>query len=326
MLFTSIPNTVLKPSVVCLGTGGFGTSTSEADSFAMLDAFADAGGNFADSAHIYAAWLEDGAGKSERTIGKWFQSRKPENFIVGTKGGHPHLETMRISRLSPEEIESDLTESLERLQRDQIEFYWLHRDDPQIPVGEIMDALNVQIREGKVLALGASNWSTPRIEEANAYAAKNGLTGFCASQICWSLAEVNASLRGANSMVEMDEAILAWHRENGFPIAAYSSQANGFFAHPLAEENGEMTEKQKALAPAYLHSKNNGRYQRAQELGARLGRSTHEVALAYVWSQSFPAVAIIGPRNLKQLRESLAVADLKLNSEEISFLESGAPI
>ena len=326
MIFTSFPLAILQPSVVCLGTGGFGTSTSQDDSFAMLDSFAEAGGNFADSAHIYAAWLEDGAGKSERTLGNWLRSRQPENFIVGTKGGHPHLESMEISRLSPDEIASDLTESLERLQRDQIELYWLHRDNPKIPVGEIIDALNVHFRTGQILSLGASNWSTPRIAAANSYAAKNGLTGFCASQICWSLAEVNAQMRGANGMVEMDETILAWHRENSFPIAAYSSQANGFFAHPLATENGSVTPKQKALAPAYWHSKNILRYQRAQELGARLNRSTHEVALAYVWSQTFPGVAIIGPRNLQQLRESLAVADLKLSSEEISLLETGAPI
>ena len=75
MIFTSFSLAILQPSVVCLGAGGFGTSTSEDDSFAMLDAFAEAGGNFADSAHIYAAWLEDGAGKSERTLGNWLRSR-----------------------------------------------------------------------------------------------------------------------------------------------------------------------------------------------------------------------------------------------------------
>lgn len=324
MIYTQFPSTALKHSVICLGTGSFGTEISEDKSLAMLDAFAEAGGNFIDSAHIYAAWLPNGTGQSERTVGKWLRSRRPNDFIVGTKGGHPHLDSMEISRLSPEEIANDLNDSLERLQRDQIEMYWLHRDDPQIPVDEIMGALNTHIQSGKILALGASNWNTDRIEAANAVASKEGWTGFSASQIRWSLAEVNPAMQGNAGMVQMDESILTWHRAKGFPAASYSSQANGFFAHPLPNPNGTMTEKQKSLAPTYLSPKNRERYQRAEGLGRKLGRSAHEIALAYMWSQSFPSIAIIGPGRLEQLRESLLVADLKLSPDEVSLLEADA--
>lgn len=321
MLYTAFPGTDLKPSVLSLGTGSFGSEISAHDSLAMLDAYAEAGGNFADSAHIYAAWVEGGAGASERTLGAWLNSRKPDNFIVSTKGGHPHLDTMETSRLSPEDIATDVRESQERLGVETIDLYWLHRDDESIPVGEIMDTLNQHARAGALRYLGASNWTPQRIEAANAYAAAQGQLGFCANQIGWSLAEVNPQKRGQLGMQYMDEETLAWHRKGGLPAVAYSSQANGFFAHPLAENEDELSEKQKSLAPSYFSEKNRARHERAEELGRRLGRTGHEIALAYMWSQQFPAVAIVGSRRVEQLQSSLQCCDLRLSSEDVAFLE-----
>jgi aryl-alcohol dehydrogenase-like predicted oxidoreductase len=321
MLFTFIPQTLLKPSVLCLGTAGFGSDTSVDESFAILDAFAEAGGNIADTAHIYAAWLPHGWGQSERTLGQWLRSRRPQNFLVSTKGGHPPLENMEVSRLSPEDIAHDLQESLERLQLDSIDLYWMHRDDPSVPVLEIIEALDEQMQMGRIRAIGASNWSVARIEEANDEAAKHGLTGFCASQIGWSLAQVNPAVRGAANTVQMDDETLRWHRQSGFPQIAYSSQGNGFFATPLPQENGEMTAKQKKLAPSYLNDENCARHRRAEALAATLGHTTNEVALAYVWSQSFPGLAIIGPRNLSQFADSIGAIDLRLTAEQIAFVE-----
>jgi aryl-alcohol dehydrogenase-like predicted oxidoreductase len=228
---------------------------------------------------------------------------------------------MAVSRLSPEAIAHDLQESLERLQLDSIDLYWMHRDDPAVPVLEIIEALNAQLQTGRIRAIGASNWSVARIEEANKVAAKRGLTGFCASQIGWSLAQVNPAVRGAANTVQMDDETLHWHRQSGFAQIAYSSQANGFFATPLPQEHGEMTAKQKKLAPSYLSDQNRARHNRAGELAATLGRTTNEVALAYIWSQSFPGVAIIGPRNMQQFADSVGAADLRLLPEQIAFLE-----
>jgi aryl-alcohol dehydrogenase-like predicted oxidoreductase len=321
MLFTSIPETTLQASVLCLGTAGFGSDSSVDESFAMLDAFAEAGGNIADSAHIYAAWLPDGWGQSERTLGQWLRSRRPEGFLVSTKGGHPPLEAMEVSRLAPEDIAHDLQESLDRLQLDFIDLYWMHRDDPAVSALEIIEALNQQMQTGRVRAIGASNWSVARIEEANHVAAQHNLTGFCASQIGWSLAQVNPAVRGAANTIQMDDETLHWHRQSGFLQIAYSSQANGFFATPLPAEDSEMTPKQKKLAPSYLNDENRARHQRAAELAATLGCTTNEVALAYVWSQSFPGVAIIGPRNLQQFSDSIGAVDLRLSPEQVAFLE-----
>jgi aryl-alcohol dehydrogenase-like predicted oxidoreductase len=319
--FTSIPDVREEVSVLCLGVAEHGSNISRDESFAMLDAFAEAGGNFADSAHIYAAWLEGGVGQSERTLGQWLAARRPSGFLVGTKGGHPVLETMHISRLSPEDIARDLDESLERLQQDSVALYYLHRDDEAVPVSEIMDALNEHVSAGRVGALGASNWSAQRIEEANAYAAQHNKRGFCASQIGWSLAEVSPQARGAALTVQMDDATLAWHRRSGFPQIAYSSQANGLFAHPEFPFDAPSTPKQKALAHSYGTSRNAVRRQKSEALARELGRTPNEIALAYVWSQSFPGVAVIGPRRVEQIHDSLRAADLRLSPEQVALLE-----
>lgn len=255
-------------------------------------------------------------------MGAWVRSRKPEGFLVGTKGGHPHLEMMEMSRLSPECIACDLAESLERLGLDRVDLYWLHRDDPRVPVDEIMDALNVHVRSGRIRAIGASNWSVERITAANEAAAERGQVGFCASQIGWSLAELKDEARGGGGTLHMDDATHAWHRASGFPQISFSAQAGGYFAYPLPAAGIEATDKQKALAAAYGTPKNQTRYARAQEIGERLGRSANEVALAYLWSQEFPAVAIIGSRTAEQLADSLTAGTLRLGAEDVGFLES----
>ncbi len=287
----------------------------------MLDAFAQAGGNFADTAHIYASWLAGGEGQSERALGRWIRSRRPASFSVATKGAHPELSSMEASRLAPQDIALDLSQSLERLQLDSVELYWLHRDDENVPVDEIVQALNEQIQSGRIGAIGASNWSLKRILEANVYAEQHGLIGFCASQIACSLAQVTPQVRGAGNTLQMDDATLKWHRESQFPLAAYSSQANGFFAHALPKEGIEPMPKQKSLAHSYGSERNAQRHDRATQLASELKREPNEIALAWVWSQNFPSVAIIGPRSVEQLSSSLRAADLRLSPKQVVFLE-----
>jgi aryl-alcohol dehydrogenase-like predicted oxidoreductase len=321
MLTISLPGLGFQPSVMCLGVAGFGSSTPRDEAFAMLDRYVEAGGNFADTAHVYASWLPDGEGQSERALGEWLQSRQPQNFSIATKGGHPPLSNMEQTRMKPADLAQDIAESFERLQQDHVDLYWLHRDAPEVPVGEIIDALNQQNTKGRLGAFGASNWSTQRIEAANAYAREHGLQGFVASQIGWSLAEVNPAARGGAKTVQMDESTLVWHRATGFPQIAYSSQANGFFSYSLEGLRNPKSDKEHALHRMYFNDQNAARYERAVQFGEKLGRDAAEIALAYIWSQSFPSVAIIGPRTPQQLEDSLRAADLQLTAEDVAFLE-----
>jgi len=323
--YFSLPNTPLNPSVIGLGTGNYGSSLSLKDSFCLLDEFASAGGNLLDSAHIYAAWLPGGTGQSEKTIGKWLRkSGLRDKMIVSTKGGHFELATPEISRVRPECIDRDIQESQDRLQLDSIDLYFLHRDDPDVPVPELLDVLQPHLRAGRLKAIGVSNWAPERIELANREAKARGQIGFCCSSCGWSLAESDVSLQGYTGMYVIRDEALRWHRESQFPLIAYSAQAQGFFSQSWTwPDMPDPTAKQQTLMKNYYSERNVARWQRAQVLAKKLDCSVNVVALAYATSQNFPSSALIGPNSLAQLRESIAAADLILSLEQVEFVESG---
>jgi aryl-alcohol dehydrogenase-like predicted oxidoreductase len=235
---------------------------------------------------------------------------------------------MHISRLSPAEIAHDLAESLERLQADSIDLYWLHRDDPAVPVGEIMDALHAHLAAGRVRAIGASNWTPARLDAAAAYARARGLASFCASQIGWSLAQANPEMIGQNGMLYMDTGTLEYHRRSGLPVMAYSSQGQGFFsgkyARSLLTARGQATATE-AMAHLYFSEANFARLERAQALAAQAGVTANQIALAYLLSQPFPVYPIVGCRTVEQVRASCAASGLQLDEGEVAWLEGNNP-
>lgn len=323
MILLSLPQADFEISNICLGTGGFGSDLPRDLAFQILDAFAEQGGNFVDSAHVYAAWLPDGAGASERTIGAWIKSRGMQGRLrVGTKGGHPDLETMHLSRLSPAEIARDLHESLDRLALDCIDLYWLHRDDPAVPVGEIMGTLNEHLAAGLIRAIGSSNWSPRRQAEANAYAAAHGLAGFCASQIGWSYARANEAVIGQSGILFMDDPTMRYHLQSAMPVVAFSAQAMGFFSGKYDREGQPVDlPATNPLVQHYFNPENFDRIRRARILAGERSCSPNQIALAYLLSQPFPACAIVGPRSVEQILASCAAADLRLAPAELAFLE-----
>ena len=288
--------------------------------FALLDAYAEAGGNFLDTARVYAAWLPGQGGVSERTIGAWLRARGVrDRMIVATKGAHPELATINVDRMSPEEIGADLAESLEALGVETVDLYWLHRDAPSVPVGEIVDALNAHVAAGRIRALGASNWRPERIEAANAYAHERGLIGFSASQIAYSLAVQGDD--DAQRTLAMNAPTHAWHARTGLPVVAYTSQAQGFFGGKYGRGKGDPKSTAMRL---FYNEENLGRLERAQAIAARHGWSANDVALAYLLSQPFSVFPITGCRTVEQVRASAAVSAFTLTPAEIAFLEGAS--
>lgn len=312
----TLPGLAKNPSVLCLGAAEYGSRFSQDDSFALMDDFAERGGTFADTAHVYADWLPNGVGASERTLGRWLQTRGlAGQWTVGTKGAHPRLETMGVSRLAPADIAQDFSESSERLGLETIDLYWLHRDDPSVPVGEIISALNELLAKGSICALGASNWSTARLSEANAYADAHGLTGFCASQIAWSLAPRNTPYDAAQNTWAMDTEALAWYGKNDMRVIPYASQAGGFFAHPY-DENGPRYREYHSLL-------NHGRWQRVQQMARRLGESPNAIALAYLLNHPQGGIAIVGPHTSAQMADTCRAAEIALSPADLQTLDAG---
>jgi aryl-alcohol dehydrogenase-like predicted oxidoreductase len=324
MRLLTIPNTDLTISVLSLGAGPFGTRTPRDQAYEMLDLYLEYGGNFLDTAHIYAAWAPNGWGVSERTLGEWIRSREARGkVVIGTKGGHPHLHSMLTPRLSPAEIEQDLDESLERLGVDVIDFYWLHRDDPQRPVGDMLDTLEMAVARGKIRYYGCSNWSAQRMREAQEAATAKGITGFVASQPGWSLAVRNIGPNDDPTSRFMDDETYEFHLETGLSVAAYSSQANGFFSGPYGRDILPPTPGvNPGVARNYYSEANFARLDRARELAATHGCKPNDIALAYLTSQPFPTCAILGCGTIEHLRESLTAADLLLSPAERDWLVS----
>jgi aryl-alcohol dehydrogenase-like predicted oxidoreductase len=331
MKYLSLSEAHLTPSVICLGCGQYGTGIPAEQAWALLDAFAEQGGSFLDTARVYGAWAAAGAGASERVLGAWLKARGMRSrMIIGTKGGHPELATMHLSRLTPAEIAADLSASLDDLQTDAIDLYWLHRDDPAVPVGEILGVLNDHLAAGRIRAIGASNWTAPRLAEAASYARVHKLIGFQASQIGWSLATANPVAAGFAGMLYMDEPTLAYHQRTGLPVVAYSSQAGGFFsgkyARPDTAKPGGSRETHQVPKPVprlYADQENFARLERARELAARRGCTPNQIALGYLLSQPFPVFPIAGCRTAEQVRASCAAAEVQLTAEEIAYLWTG---
>lgn len=274
----------------------------------LLDAFVAAGGNCIDSAHVY------GGGKSERAVGQWMQERgNREQIVLVDKGAHPYWQEPRVD---PENVGKDIAESLERVQTDYIDLYLLHRDNPDVPVGPIVECLNEHKAAGRIRAFGGSNWTTARLEAANAFATQIGLTPFAASSPNLSLATVNEVMwRGCLSTSAADRA---WYEQHQFPLFSWSSQASGFFAGIFSPDDPE--DAHKDITRVYYNEGNWKRLRRARELGEKKGATSHQIALAWVLNQPFPVFALIGPRTVKELNDSLPGLEIALTEEERRWL------
>ena len=315
MNYFTLPGVTRPLSVLCLGTANYGSAYTRDQSFALLDTFAEAGGNFLDTAHVYADWLPSGKGASERTVGEWLRTRGVrDGFAVATKGGHPRLETMEKSRLRPEDLARDLTESLERLGTDRVDLYWLHRDDPAVPVGEILDALDGHQDAGQIRALGASNWQPARLRAAAEYAKAHGLAGFVASQVGWSLAAPNVVQGQWYDALHMDAEALKYYRAASLKVIPFAPQAGGFFAHPYDPADPKYS--------LYHNEINAGRWERVRRMAERRSVSANTIALAYLLNHPCGGAAVIGPRTVEQLQDSAAAVGLDMNETERRKLEA----
>ncbi|OXM87844.1 aldo/keto reductase [Paenibacillus rigui] len=273
----------------------------------VLDNFFAIGGNTIDTAYIYCG------GESEETIGRWMKDRNNrEQVVILTKGAHHNADGPRVN---PEAIASDLAVSLERLGTDYVDLYALHRDDTNVPVSVIIDALNEHIRTGTIRAIGGSNWTHTRLQEANDYAAANGLVGFTFSSPNLSLAKPNEP-RWAGC-VSADEEAIAWHEKSRLPILSWSSQAGGFFTGRFAPD----IQDNKEMVRVYYSDANWERLRRAEQLAKEKGVSTVQISLAYVLNQAFPTAALIGAQNEAELESCREGAQITLTPEEVKWLE-----
>lgn len=323
MTYRTISGVKQPVSGICLGTAQYGSQLDETSSYALMDRFIEKGGNFLDTAHIYGAWDKNGAnngcGNSEVIIGRWLRRNGNRNsIIIGTKGGHPDFDS-KANGMTRSILLQHLQESLDHLQTNFIDIYWLHRDNRSIPVNEILGWLEEPFKQGLIRTLGCSHWRKDRLAEIMALSRNTHMPMLGASQIAWSLAQPRViQVNGPyGEQLTMDKDIWEFHVESQLPLVAYNTQAAGFFAekYDVCDFTAANFPKPE-LVTQYGSNLNLRRRAIAQKMANEKDCSTNQVALAWLLRQPFPTYVIIGPRNIEQLDDSMSGAMIKLNDHE----------
>ena len=296
-----------------LGTAGFDYNGDEALYRDIMDAYIGIGGNFIDTAHVYGGRI----GGSEEIIGRYMSARhNREQLFISTKGAHHVIGTEPVGRLSREDLKRDSSESLNALQTDHADIYFLHRDNPAFRVGEVMESLQDLIEKGVTKAVGASNWSAARITEANAYALSHGLTPFTANQPQLSLAR--QAIVEDPSLVWAERDTLEMHAQTKMLMTPFSSQAKGFLAklHEVGEAGMPDKAKRRFFTPENLAT-----YARCEEVSKKTGISIAALSILWFEDQPFPIAPIIGISKVSQLESMKEAAGVSLDRNTRDYLK-----
>lgn len=270
---------------------------------AMWDDYFERGGNVFDTAFVY------GGGLMEKIVGQWLRHRGVrDQSVLLVKGAHtPHC--------TPEGLSKQLEISLNRLQIDKADVYLMHRDNPDVPVGEFVDVLNQHKNAGRLSVFGGSNWSIERVAAANAYASAHGLQEFSALSNQFSLARMVEPI-WAGCLSASDPASRQWLTDNAIPLFAWSSQARGFFTERAGRDKLGDTE----LVRCWYSEDNFARRDRVLELAKKKNVSPIAIAGSYVLSQPFLTFALIGPRTIAETVSSLECLKVPLTPDELAWL------
>ena len=306
-----IGNTPLDVFPLCLGGNVFGWTADEAQSFATLDAYAAAGGNFVDTADVYSAWAPgNSGGESEAILGRWMAGRgNRDRIVVATKVG----KLAGLTGLSAKTIRSAAEASLRRLGTDHIDLYYAHSDDPATPLDETLGAFDALVREGKVRAVAASNYTASRLSEALEVSRAAGFARFEALQPHYNLVH-RAEYEGALSDLCVREGLSC------FP---YYALASGFLSGKYRP--GTSVEGARAGAAAkYLDDRGVRALAALDPVAA--ARETTVAAVALAWLLARPAVVapVASARTPAQLAELLPAVTLRLTDEEVRRLDAAS--
>lgn len=316
MRYGSIPGLEKPVSRLVLGSMVFGIEPARYENTAqLLDRFVQAGGTTVDTARVY------GRGTSERAFGEWLKAagRRDQIVVIG-KGAHHDAETLE-RRVTPAAIHQDIEASLREMQLDTIDVYILHKDDPAAPVGPIVEALNQEVRDGRIRVFGGSSWSHQRLAAANAYATAHGLQPFRVSSPNLALAIPNEPMWVGCISIAGDAEAQAWYAQTRLPIFAWSAQARGFFSGRYAPEQtvGATPDAQNVIR-TYYSPDNWERYRRAGDLAKAKGCTLSQIALSWVLHSPLEVYALIGPASLAELDDCLGALDIALTPAEVAWL------
>ena len=303
--------TDIDVSHLCLGGNVFGWTADRDNSFAVLDAFVAAGGNFIDTADSYSHWVDgNSGGESETILGEWMAARGNRNdLVIATKVGKmPGLDT-----LTPATISAAVDDSLRRLRTDRIDLYYAHRDDTSVPLAETLSGFDATVRAGKVRYIGASNFSAERLSESLGISAANGLTAFIALQNHYNLMERKVYEGPTRDVVS----------EHGLASLPYYGLARGFLTGKYSEGTVVASVRAEGVAP-YVTAHGLGLLQVLEAVAERHDTTMAAAALAWLLAQPTVTAPIASARTLDQLIELLPMVDVRLDEVDLAELDAAS--
>lgn len=312
---------------------------SDDDGFRFLDMCTDLGINIFDSAQSY--------GQSEVVLGKWMKKRNNrENVVIITKGCHPSFFRDRVHDF---DLQADIYDSLAKLQTDYIDIYLIHKDNESYPVGKLMEVLNENYKEGRILSYGMSNWSHKRIAEAITYCEEHGLRKPDISSPNYTLADYRAEPWGPGNVSiagPKNADARKWYKDTQMPVFAFASLARGFFSGRITRElyeaqknddfnpgflfMGQATKDQLTghtekidpiCANSFCFDENFDRLDRCRELAEKKNCTVAQIALAYIMNSGLNVFPIVGAANREELQSSIDSLDIMLTEEEAAWLD-----
>ncbi|MFI3309472.1 aldo/keto reductase [Ewingella allii] len=305
----------IQVPVLTFGGNVFGWTADESTSFSLLDALLDHKLNFIDTADVYSSWVEGhSGGESETIIGKWLKKTgKRDQIILATKVGKPMGEG-KVG-LSPRYIKQAVEASLKRLQTDHIDLYQSHDDDADTPLAESMAAFDALIKEGKVRAIGASNYSAPRLAEALKVSKENGLARY----------ETLQPLYNPYDRKVYEEALEKVVTDNGLGVINFYGLAAGFLTGKYrTKADASKSKRGESVVERYLNERGLKVLAALDSVAEKHGVKPGQVALA--WQIARPSITspIVSATSLEQLDELATAATLKLDDADIALINEGS--
>ena len=304
----------LEVTPLCFGGNVFGWTADEKTSFALLDAFVDAGFNFVDTADTYSRWVAGHeGGESETIIGKWIKSRgSRDKVVIATKVGMdmgPGGKGLKAAH-----IRKSVEQSLQRLQTDHIDLYYSHKDDPETPLEETLQAHADLVSQGKVRALGASNYSAQRLREALDTSKRLNLPRY-------EVLQPEYNLYARNGFEAELEPLC---REAGLGIAPYYSLASGFLTGKYRSEADFGKSPRGGRMSAYLNERGRSILSALDEAADEHHATPAQVAIAWLIARPGMTAPIASATSVGQLQELMGAARLELDPDTIALLDAAS--
>lgn len=315
MEYRPLGRSALQVSPLCFGGNVFGWTADERTSFSLLDAWVDAGFNFVDTADVYSRWAPGHTGgESEAVIGRWLkQGGRRDKVVIATKVGMDMGEG-RIG-LKPERIREAVEASLRRLQVDCIDLYQAHKDDEATPLEATLEAFAKLVEQGKVRAIGASNYSAARLAQALEVSARAGLPRYESLQPLYNLSD----------RAEFESDLQALCRREQVGVINYYALAAGFLTGKYrSAEDAAKSPRGGGVVKKYLDARGLRILAALDEAAQLTGATPGQVAIAWVMAQPGVTSPIASATTLPQLQELVQAAQLRLAPEVLQRLDAAS--